>query len=93
MNHTLVKAVMFSQWKREKGCVPTRIVMWIKTEGHPEELKRRFVTHYEVLREDGHFDFTVGHYDMNLDEAKKDFDERCRLLGVKFSHFNPDYRS
>ena len=94
MNHTQVKTVMFSQWSHELGCLPTRIVMWKQ---HPELPTSTFATHYET-KEDAtinktgkpNFQFTVGHYDMTLEEAKRDFDGRCELLGVKFSHFNAD---
>lgn len=87
MNHTVVKCVMFSRWKYESGCVPTRIVMWKQ---HPELPTSTYATHYEMRREDGQYDFGVGHYDMTLEEARADFDKRCKLLGVEFSHFSGD---
>lgn len=95
MNHTQVKAVMFSLWKYEKGCLPTRVVMWRQ---HPELPTSSFATHYETKQDitmginEGYpnFQFILGHYDMTLEDAKLDFDRRCLSLGVKFSHFNAD---
>ena len=90
MRHTQVKAVMFSTWKYEQGCLPTRVVMWRQ---HPEVPTSSYATHLEVAHEHGTvgtYAFIWGHYDMHLDDAKNDFDKRCQSLGVKFSHFNAD---
>ena len=93
MNSNDVKVIMVSGWKEEAGCVPTRIVMWKKIDRHPAEMMVPYVTHCEGKREDGELDFFWGHYDMTLEDARYDFDKRCRDLGVKFSHFNADYQA
>lgn len=93
MNSANVKVVMFSTTIEEKDCRPTRVVMWKKTEGNQFELAKPYVTHYEITREDGLRFFAVGHYDMTLEEAKKDFDSRCEGIHAQFASFGRDYRN
>lgn len=74
MNSDTVKVKLHSEWKYEAGCLPTRVIIWQKNDS--------FVTHLEVKKETGEKYFVLGHYDMTMPGAVKDFGERCQSLGV-----------
>ena len=74
MNSDTVKVKLLSEWKYETGCLPTRVIMWLDGDS--------FVTHLEVKKETGEKYFVLGHYDMTMPEAVKDFGERCQGLKV-----------
>lgn len=81
-----IKVIRESEWKQERGCLPSRVIMWKPDDEKARQTvdsERRYATHIEVGSVGiTAFSFIWGHYDMSYGQASADFGDRCRQLGV-----------
>jgi len=74
MNSKNVTVIKRSKWVKGVGMLPSRVILWHR------KMDNSYITHVEVKRENGAWDFIWGHYDMTKTQAEKDFAKRVKTL-------------
>ena len=71
-----------SNWFKEDGCLPARIILHDIDKGDRIE----YVTHLEVEDTDNDYYCIQGHYFIDYKDTEKDFIERCDKFHIAIDH-------